>query len=204
MKSKRLMIPFILGAVVAGCMLLSGCWGLGQPGPSFYERVVRDGSKNPHALYERGMEEFRKQEYDRARSFFLRARREAPRNPLILAALIRTELELEYPRRAISLSQEGQRLFPNDFELSALHALALMAEGRTGSARKLLRELKAETPEQEALWWRAFGEIDYREGSNERAIQAWRRSLELDPTQARLSARLESLTYFVAQENADQ
>jgi tetratricopeptide (TPR) repeat protein len=79
---------------------------------------------------------------------------------------------------------------PNYGDARINRALVLRARGETQGARAELERAAAD-PRAAPLAWRQLGALALAEGRVEEAVQAWERSLALDPAQPGLSDELE-------------
>jgi tetratricopeptide (TPR) repeat protein len=102
-------------------------------------------------------------------------------------------LSLQRADEALELLLPLERGFPDRYEVIAGLGYAYYFKREYSRARDFLERAATLRPPDTALW-NALGD-SYRElGEREKAIDAYRRSLELDPTQERVEKLLDGLT----------
>jgi tetratricopeptide (TPR) repeat protein len=187
-----------LCAVLLTALFHTGCLlDFGDPQPSFFQRIADETSDNPHALYERGLELYRLREYSEARAYLYRSHRYNPDNLQTIIALVRCDLELESPKRAITYIDKGLALHADHFELLILKSVALMMYQYYDQARLILKSLDGESPTEKALINRAWGDLRYREKDYTDALGYWEKSVAAIPDQPELIERMDRLELYL-------
>ncbi|PNU19299.1 hypothetical protein C2E25_13220 [Geothermobacter hydrogeniphilus] len=143
-----------------------------------------------------GVEAYRVGDTARALDYLRQARQDQPydeqiRKNLAVVLLARGHELLRQGRyrQAGALFHQGQELAPDDTRFLLARAHALMAEKAYAEAEVVLNEALG-IDDQQAGVWQLLGRVDYLTNRLEKAIDAWRRALELDPGNTSLQAML--------------
>lgn len=158
-----------------------------------YDRALGKAPGNAVVLNNLGSLYFASREYDRAREAWERAVEAEPDYASPWNNLAGLAITLGGYDEAETRLARALQIDPGYGDARINRSLVLRARGRLDEARRELQQA-AQDPRAAAGAWRQLGSLELSAGRVAEGLEAWRRSLAIDPRQAGLRAEVERLS----------
>lgn len=165
-----------------------------SPDPFYHVALVQD-SNNPAALFSQGMRFIHQGRYGDALKYFDRLTRIEPKNAIDWFYLGRCYYEVRQYGKSRSAFEKAGELQPSEAALLGLAAATLM-DGDKAQAKQLLHNCEKQYGVSAALL-QVWGDAAFLSGDASGAMKYYRQSLEKNPNQPEIQARLKDLVDYL-------
>jgi predicted Zn-dependent protease len=162
----------------------------------FYSLVLKKDADQPFALYAQGQMLLDQGRFADAAPYFKRLTKVDPKHAGGWLSLGKCSLELQQYRNAESAFDRALAL-NHSAEAQFGSALAKLMQGKVDPAKKMADQLRSQLEDSPQLM-NLYGDIAIVEGRTPEALEYYRKSIELDPSQEAIQKRLRDLNNFLA------